>query len=283
MNQVTQLLRGCALLGVLAASANLAAQASLQTYPSDPSTADDITIGRQIFSGCSYGPGVLVEIQTTDSADEGTADARYYHTLDIDLTNSGVVCASPIPPDMYEGYGIGRLPKGRHTITVRWVENDETVSETDIYFRVSDIASKSVSGAWYAPEQSGRGVFVIRAPLADGQYPGENLFIVYWANHDADGNPTWALMSGQMSDNIVSGTAINTTGTPLAPGNAELIQQPWGTASFEYLGCNKGRLSWNANDEGITDGSIDVIKLATPDGQVPCFLPGSINAAWVND
>ncbi len=92
-------------------------------------------------------------------------------------------------------------------------------------------------------------------------------------------------MTGRMSDNVVSGTAVNTAGSPLAPGPAELNQSTWGNVSFEYLGCGNGRLSWDANDPSVTDGSVDVVQLAAPDGQRLCELPPDASireATWID-
>ena len=199
-------------------------------YPSDPSTVDEIVLGGAGPRSClNLIPSSMIEIHTTGTANEGSPDASYSHEMTINTVGS--VCSSP-PVFLYEGIRIGSLPEGRHTITEKYVTDGEIVSEDTTTFSVRKLAGPSVSGAWYSPQQSGRGVFILRMPLHDGQYAGENLFSVYWATHDAAGNSNWALMTGLMSDNVVSGTAVNTTGSPLAPGPADLNQSVWGNVSF---------------------------------------------------
>ncbi|MEZ5463842.1 MAG: hypothetical protein R3F22_01175 [Lysobacteraceae bacterium] len=249
-----------------------------RAFPSDPSTADDIIVGVQLR--CLATAEQPPEIQTTG---ENSYTLTYEHPSD-----SVIVCPSPVPPETAFPTNIGKLPAGLHHVHFIGKMGGETIYETDVSFIVSDIAGTSVSGAWYAPQQSGRGMFLIRttvdlSPPEIGTHPPpEQLYVVYWATHDAEGNPTWALTSGLMSDNVVGGDAIYTTGTPLAPGEADLEQQPWGTLSFEYLGCDKGRLIWDANDEAITDGSVDMIKLTSPDGLDDCSMPNAIDAVWLD-
>ena len=247
------------------------------TIPRDPSTADDVII--EVGLRCLADAVEPPEIRTTG---ENSYTLTYVHGPD------GVNCPPELPPGTAFPTNIGKFPAGQHHVHFIGLVNGQSAYTDDISFTVSDIAGKSVSGAWYAPEQSGRGMFLIRttvdlSPPEIGTHPPpEQLYVVYWATHDADGNPTWALTSGLMSDNVVSGIAINTSGTPLAPGAAELTQQPWGTLSFEYLGCDKGQLTWNANDPLITDGSVDIIKLANPDGLGVCSKSNAIEAIWVD-
>lgn len=246
-----------------------------RSFPADPSTADHIIIAISDACGDLLEPPAQISISASDPF---THDLNFYFRLPDDPP----VCPGLWPPGGYHAVDIGHLPEGDHTVNVHRVRGEEVSWSDKVTFTVSHIAGKSVSGAWYAPEQSGRGMFLMRMPLTDGQAAGENLFSVYWANHDADGNPTWALMTGQMNDNIISGAAIYTSGDPLAPGDAELEQLVWGNVSFEYLGCDHGRLTWNANDAGITDGSVDVVKLASPDEQDRCKVSDVGEAIWVD-
>ena len=275
------------LVTLLATLAWLPAHSPAQTvsrygaYPADPSTADHVIIA--IPDGCGDIIAKPAEVSTSPND-------PVVHQLNVffKTPDEPVVCPGLWPPGGYHAFDLGQLGEGEHKIRVyRIVDDGEIPSLEDqpsheFGVSVSGIAGTSVSGAWFAPEQSGRGIFLIRVPLTSGQQAGENLFIVYWANHDADGNPTWALTSGQMTNHVVSGTAVYTTGTPLAPGTAELAQQEWGQLSFEYLGCDKGRLTWNALDQTITDGSVDIIKLANPDGQEVCSIPSAIEAVWTD-
>ena len=241
------------------------------TIPRDPSTADDVII--EVGLRCLADAVEPPEIRTTG---ENSYTLTYVHGPD------GVNCPPELPPGTAFPTNIGKFPAGQHHVHFIGLVNGQSAYTDDISFTVSDIAGQSVSGAWFDPQQSGRGIFIVRTTAVGTYPPTEPLFIVYWANHDADGNPTWALTSGQMTNHVVSGTAVYTTGTPLAPGTAELAQQEWGQLSFEYLGCDKGRLTWNALDQTITDGSVDIIKLANPDGQEVCSIPSAIEAVWTD-
>lgn len=179
-------------------------------------------------------------------------------------------CFSPGPPGGFGGdiIDVGVLPQGYHRFEVkREIEEGETLVQyaLEFYMGLTDSLRYDVSGAWYAPEQSGRGVSVI--------YGGE-VTTVYWATHDADGNPAWVLMTDVPEENternVIEGAAVYTHGDPLASGAATLDAEPWGDVRFTYQRCGRSRLEWDALDPAIGAGSLDMVQALLPRGIEAC-------------
>lgn len=206
---------------------------------------------------------------------------RYLHEVRYWRVTPSQVC--PLPPPTFLEYSIdlGPLPPGLHTLKVIRIDDGIEQPFSMVYREVREHPAlpDDVTGAWYAPEQSGRGLFVaLRGGLAG----------VWWSTHDAQGQPLWVLMTEAAaqpwySASQISGEAITTTGTPLAPGPAELEAQRWGELRFSYRGCGRARLEWQADDPAIGEGQVDLVQLMLPDGIQPCRPTGSVNpvqAIW---
>lgn len=215
----------------------------------------------------------------------GVQQDTYEHELTY-FMKASEICLSPTPPAMPSAnlIDIGALPQGLHTIAVQGIDEEDEVFveyEVVVYVGPADDLRADASGIWFAPEQNGRGVTVARA---------NGLAVIYWATHDAQGDPAWNVLTASIdpaSDtrNIVSGTALTTHGDPLAPGAATLEAEAWGAVAFEYLGCGKARLEWNANDAGIEDGALELVQILQPDGVEFCDVAGSptrVEAQWID-
>ncbi len=186
-----------------------------------------------------------------------------------------------VPPPMNYSYlvDIGSLPEGQYRFTViGYLDGNEFNRYTTNVVSVRNVgnwARADISGVWYAPEQSGRGVFVARRFGFIG---------VWWSNHDADGNPAWVIMSDNHGEGgRFEGEAITTYGPPLAPGPADIDSQRWGELSFTYLRCGRARMEWSADDEAIGDGSLNLVQLLLPDGIEPCDISSRVQgppAIW---
>ncbi len=193
------------------------------------------------------------------------------------VRDDNVPCPLPPPLDYDTLIDVGDLPVGLHQFTVRAFIGDELFESysTETWVGGSLKPGADISGAWYAPEQAGRGAFVIAA--------GSTL-AVYWAIHDAAGLPSWVVMSVPFDEgNAWQGTAFNTDGAPLAPGAADLQVREWGQLELRYIGCGRARITWDAIEPGTTDGELELAQLMLPDGVEPCDITGrtGAQAVWV--
>ena len=183
--------------------------------------------------------------------------------------------SAPAPAGYFGTIDVGTFPQGHHQFVVKGVSEDDSVFvQYAIEFSVgltTDLRD-DVSGAWYAPEQSGRGVSVIRTPA---------VTMVYWATHDADGNPAWALLTDNPEENtqrnVIEGTAVYTHGDPLAPGAATLDAAPWGELRFTYERCGRTTLEWDAIDPALGEGSLEMVQALLPQGIDPCDVANDPN------
>ena len=208
----------------------------------------------------------------------------YEHELTYRMVLPELCFSAPAPAGFYGMIDLGALPSGYHEILVKGVTpDDEVYVQYQVAFTVGVTNSlrDDVTGAWYAPEQSGRGVSVIRA---------YGVTMVYWATHDAEGNPAWALLTDNPEDNaqrnVIEGTAIYTHGDPLAPGAATLDAAPWGEVRFTYERCGHTRLEWDAVDPALGEGSLEMVQALLPSGIDACDVendPNSIDAERVED
>lgn len=190
----------------------------------------------------------------------------YQHELHYDLVeSSGDLCGTPPPPDYLQLIDIGSLPPGWHSFTVTAHLNGQAVATyTTAYtsVRVHEWPGPELNGVWYAPEQSGRGVFVTVS---------NSLVAVWWSTHDAEGDPLWVGTTASLfSNNRFAGEAITSRGPPLAPGPADIAVERWGELAFSYHGCGRATLEWEADDPALGEGSVDLVQLMLPDGLVGC-------------
>jgi len=221
------------------------------------------------------------QIERIESPLGNPEEDRYLHEVDYWTVTPSQVC--PLPPPTFLDYRIdlGALPPGLHTLRVIRINDGVEQPFSMVYREVREHAGSphDVTGAWYAPEQSGRGLFVARRGGLTG---------VWWSTHDAQGQPLWVLMTEAaeqpwFSAAQISGEAFTTTGTPLAPGPAQLEAQRWGELRFSYRGCGRARLEWQADDPAIGEGQVELIQLMLPDGIQPCKPgPGTdvVQAIW---
>jgi hypothetical protein len=177
------------------------------------------------------------------------------------------ICGLP-PPLNYDGLiDVGPLPEGLHRFHVTgYYQGAEFADYTTevVWVRVHDRPGNDISGAWFDPAQSGRGVFVTRTGM---------LLAVYWATHTAAGAPSWVVMTATgYSGHDFVGPAVTTHGAPPGSGPAELSSSNWGELRFRYVGCGRARLEWAAADPAIGSGGQDLVQLMVPDGVEHCDL-----------
>ncbi len=270
------LFRLCLLLGC-AASLPLAAQELPFPQPARAYPGDRIGVPA-LSGGC---PAVIVDpnrapqVKTTQIHYAPNPEQDIYeHEVDYWLVQrQGDICDNPPPPLDYRALiDVGGLTSGRHRFKVTAHYNNAifanyTTPEASV--RVHEYPGTDMSGAWYSTEQSGRGVYVLVAG---------DVAVVQWATHDAQGEAIWIVMTapyGYIPDangNLFQGTAMITSGTPLAPGPATISHRRWGTLRFAYNGCGRAHLTWDADDPAIGDGSMDLVQLLQPDGTNLCDI-----------
>lgn len=208
----------------------------------------------------------------------------YEYELTYRMAQPELCFSPPLPAGFHGNIDVGSLPQGHHEFLVKGVTADDAVYvqyELAIYVGPTEDIRNDITGAWFAPEQSGRGVSAIRAP---------GVTMVYWATHDADGNPAWALLTDNPDDNehrnVVEGTAIYTHGDPLAPGAATLEAAPWGEVRFTYERCGHARLEWDAVDPALGEGALDMVQALLPSGIDACDVhddPSTVAAERIED
>ncbi|HUG99004.1 MAG TPA: hypothetical protein VMQ83_07490 [Gammaproteobacteria bacterium] len=181
-----------------------------------------------------------------------------------------LVCPSAVLPPASFLIDVGLLPEGSHRFQTMGLYDGEVVETYSKTVRVGTLPSTGVSGPWYAPEQSGRGLFVAR--ISGQGNEATPLIALYWATHDAQGQPVWVLAPATADGLVAEAEAFNTAGAALAPGDAQLESSRWGVLRFEYTGCGSAVLTWDADDPAITDGSVELEQLAELDGLASCSI-----------
>lgn len=209
----------------------------------------------------------------------------YVYELTYRMVTPDLCFSAPAPAGFsHDKIDVGAFPQGHHEFVVKGVTDDDAVYvqyDVNIYAGPTDSLRDDVTGAWFAPEQSGRGVSAIRT---------NGVTMVYWATHDADGNPAWALLTDNAEDNehrnVIEGTAIYTHGDPLAPGAATLESAPWGEMRFTYERCGHALLEWDAVDPALGEGSLEMVQALLPSGIDACDVendPNSVVAERIED
>lgn len=119
--------------------------------------------------------------------------------------------------------------------------------------------SQAITGSWFSPIRDGEGI--IFEALPDGR------IVMYWYTYDTEGGEQYWL-GGVGSFDATTNTAQfdalrSTTGT--AFGDAftagDVAQVPWGSASFQQLGCDNGVLNFSSTLPEFGDSSYPLIRL----------------------
>ena len=260
--------------------------AAAQVTPSDPAPVVpyrpylDEHIGIRAWSGHCPAPVFdarhVPQIRQLSHVFEVGMDV-YHHEVTYRMAEPSD-CISDIPSEFAAPWiDIGPLPKGFHYIHMKGVmENDSVFVEYDVetVVRETDAVRDDASGIWYSPEHNGRGVTVVLDQSSSASPP--LTAVVYWATHDAEGDPAWNVLAGGPyagawgEGNVIEGTAFTTSGDPLMPGTAQLHAEPWGEVRFEYERCGHATLTWDANDAAIGDGSLALVQVMRPSGVYLC-------------
>lgn len=253
--------------------------------PIDPWPGDRIVLGIA-GGGCPAPaldperPPLARQISYTESEDGNPERDSYLHEVSYwMITPPGQVC--PLPPPGTTDYlvDLGPLPVGSHQISITRFRDSVVTTPTTIvrrWVKEHVYSPPDISGAWYTPQQSGRGALVLRQNGVTG---------VWWSTHDSEGQPMWVVLTDPdtYSPPRLEGEAFTTVGPPLSPEPAQLSSERWGNLMFAYRGCGRARLEWQADDPLVGSGGLDLIQLMLPDG-VPRCAPetdtGRVQAIW---
>lgn len=125
-------------------------------------------------------------------------------------------------------------------------------------------ASQVVTGSWFAPERDGEGM-VLEA-LAD------NRVVLYWYTYNATGgNQYWLGGVGTFNpaNNTVVFDALNSSIGPQfgdAFDTNDLVQIPWGSATFSQSACNRATFNTNSTVSGFGSNNFNLMRLTSHSG-----------------
>jgi len=125
-------------------------------------------------------------------------------------------------------------------------------------------ADYAVTGAWYNPEQSGQGLTINFTPDPNDSKGGA---IVTWYTVDNQGNPLWLIMQAYFNGNILSGDAIQVTGSQFNNYNPDETNRiNWGTLTLEFFDCKTANLSYQPTIDGYQAGNLALTRLSYQSG-----------------
>lgn len=123
-----------------------------------------------------------------------------------------------------------------------------------------------ISGAWFNPEQSGHGLSISLVDEA-------RRAVVIWHVYDPAGEPLTLYIDGVVRGREIVGPAYAPRGMRFGEFDPDTVALPeWGEVSLHFDDCRNATLSWDAQAEGYTDGSMAIQPLAYIDS-LTCSLP----------
>ena len=118
-----------------------------------------------------------------------------------------------------------------------------------------------MTGAWFDPGQSGHGLFIEVLP--------GNRFLAAWLAFDQSGAQAWFLGVGTYSANTATVTeVVQPRGGRWVPNfdSGQIVNNLWGTFTFRFTDCNRGRVDFSSVVPGFGSGSMELTRLTQPAG-----------------
>ncbi len=123
-------------------------------------------------------------------------------------------------------------------------------------------ASPQQAGVYYAPERSGEGFTL--------NFTADGSAMLAWFTYDLDRRQMWLYGTAMPAADgaltvplaITEGAAFGNQFVP-----ADVMGLAWGSASIEFLGCGRMRLSYAADLAGYGSGTLDLVRLGQDPGQ----------------
>ena len=179
------------------------------------------------------------------------------------------VCPAVILPDTILAVPLGKLGKGTHSVKRRLMlrardaQAYRPIDESIDAITVGDTPNPAASGTWYDSATPGTGITINLMPKASDEAPG--TAVLFLATFEPGGAPTWLSGVGTFSDARLT-VPLRRAGTP---GSAP----PDATATFQYLGCGRARLSVSGMSLGFPIGTVNLMQLTLTSGLSGCTPP----------
>lgn len=119
----------------------------------------------------------------------------------------------------------------------------------------------AVSGNWFNPQQSGHGFQLEKV--------NDTTVTAFWFTFDNNGNQVWILGVGSIANNRIEMQAVKSSGGRFPPNfnPAQIVNNPWGTMTFIFSGCNAGQMQWTSTDPAFTaSGTLALERVTTVQG-----------------
>jgi hypothetical protein len=119
----------------------------------------------------------------------------------------------------------------------------------------------TMSGNWFDPAQDGHG-FQLEV------LPG-GVVTAFWFTFDNLGNQAWIAGIGVIEGDHVVMNAVRVLNGRFPPNfnPAAVERRPWGTLTFTFTDCNRGRVEWTTNNAGFTaTGTMSLTRVTALDG-----------------
>ena len=127
-------------------------------------------------------------------------------------------------------------------------------------------------GTFWNPARSGEGLMLTQDQFT--QQAGVLAPRVYalWFTYDLTGGPMWLFGDVTGKDGNYQITFLRPVGTHFgaAFNPAEVVRQPWGTATTSYSDCNHLTVNYNATQPGFGSGTLSLTRLTAPIGAGGC-------------
>ena len=114
---------------------------------------------------------------------------------------------------------------------------------------------------WFNPQQSGHGFQLEKV--------NDTTVTAFWFTFDNAGNQVWILGVGTIADNRIEMQAVKSSGGRFPPNfnPAQIVNNPWGTMTFTFTGCNAGQMQWTSTDPAFTaSGTLALERVTTVQG-----------------
>jgi hypothetical protein len=121
-----------------------------------------------------------------------------------------------------------------------------------------------VTGSWFNAGQAGQG-FSIQV------LPGQPLQVMAsWFVFAPDGGQTWIVGQGAVTGTKAVLQAYRMTGAgarfPPEFDQTNVRSEHWGTLTFTFSDCDRGRVAWASPVPGYGNGSMSLTRLTLPAG-----------------
>ena len=122
----------------------------------------------------------------------------------------------------------------------------------------------SFTGTWFNSAQSGMGFMVEVLPGSPMQ------MLASWLTFSPEGAPSWIVGIGPIDDDEATLQATHVVGGgarfPPSFDPSNVASQSWGTLTFTFSDCARGRVNWSSVVPGYGSGGMDLTRLTVPAG-----------------